>query len=844
MIWIHPETCSGCPLDKLGRGYAPADGTATNAVLLLGEALGEQEVFASKPFVGAAGGILRQALDVAGLRREQFLVDNCIRCQPPGNKLKGAPYEQGAIAHCCQYWTESAAKARVIVALGNIPAEVAAGVTVDAKHEHRHYVYQTEYGLVLPTFHPAYIVRGKQSLIGLLVWALLHAVELAQKGLTLDKEEYEEAPTPLDLRDFVEALAVQHPDVPLAFDIETLDAGKDADEDLTDPSWTILSCSLSFDGVRAISFPWTEEYIPYAQRALASDRTKIGWNSRKFDVPRLQRANAPLGGFHFDAMEGWKTLQMGLPRDIKPNRLGFVAPFYCATEPWKHLGPTRPAFYACKDAAVTWRVGTGIIRDLRAKGCWDAFVRDQELWPLLERLELNGILIDKERQDRLRTELLAAEVAADEALQRLVPLECKPLHPKGGYKKPNKRIMAQIEAKPSTYTKIHVDLGEGTCEERWARVDPFLANSSKQIMAYMRHRRHPVPSNKRNGSDTTEEDQLRRMAKRFKDPVYEAILAYREAHKISSTYLYTPDADGRVRTHFFVQGTGRIGSHDPNLQNVPKRQQTAAALRRCFVAKPGHVLIEADWSAIEAVLVGYFAGDDAYVALAKRGVHTFLASHVMGKPLALDASPAEFKATKRAAQAQRNAAGEPLYDSCKRVVHGTGYRMGPRLMHMTYPESFPSEASAKALQDMYLGMFPKVREWQSRVIAQAHAQHYLRNPFGFLLWFWDVKHWDSRRGGVVEGEDAKSAVAFLPQSTAAGIIRRTLMALRSYVEGGQLVLIVHDSALFEVPRADAARVAAEVRQVMTAPIPELESLTIGVEAKMGPCWWDEDMEEV
>ena len=85
-----PSTCRGCALHTLGTGFAPLDGRGTSKVLLVGEALGEQEAEQGRPFVGPAGKILGDCLDRAGLSRDQFWVANTIWCLPPNNDISGA----------------------------------------------------------------------------------------------------------------------------------------------------------------------------------------------------------------------------------------------------------------------------------------------------------------------------------------------------------------------------------------------------------------------------------------------------------------------------------------------------------------------------------------------------------------------------------------------------------------------------------------------------------------------------------------------------------------------------------------------------------------------------------
>ncbi|WP_414076072.1 DNA polymerase, partial [Staphylococcus aureus] len=100
------------------------------------------------------------------------------------------------------------------------------------------------------------------------------------------------------------------------------------------------------------------------------------------------------------------------------------------------------------------------------------------------------------------------------------------------------------------------------------------------------------------------------------------MLHARQHHKLISTYVYVLDAAGRVHTTYtFNPSNWRKSSKEPNLQNIPKRNELAAAFRRTIIASPGHVLIEADSSAIEAVIVGYCAQSPRYIKIAQAGIH-------------------------------------------------------------------------------------------------------------------------------------------------------------------------------------------------------------------------------
>lgn len=335
--------------------------------------------------------------------------------------------------------------------------------------------------------------------------------------------------------------------------------------------------------------------------------------------------------------------------------------------------------------------------------------------------------------------------------------------------------------------------------------------------------------------------------------------------------------DGRVHTTFTHNPSSlRFSSVNPNLQNIPRGGGVQRWVKECFVAPAGSLFWERDFSAIEAVLVGYFAGAPDYIRFAKLGVHAYLASHIAGRPASLEWSDADlrdyFKALKRE---------EPVtYDTAKRVVHGSNYMMTPRKMWYEYPETFPSIKAAASLQGMYYELFSNaIPKWHEAICLAVDGTKRrpsqvsdgervdpwslgvcsARNPFGYTHRFYNVLDWSKGPVGQNEdgsirydwtwafGEDAKRLVSFLPQSTAAAIIKRA--AKRIWYDfrhvGETMRLLIHDSILGEEKEEFIEECLEVSRICMEEPIKEIpldpswglgEFLTIGTEAKVGRSW--------
>lgn len=304
---------------------------------------------------------------------------------------------------------------------------------------------------------------------------------------------------------------------------------------------------------------------------------------------------------------------------------------------------------------------------------------------------------------------------------------------------------------------------------------------------------------------------------------------------------------------------------DPNLQTLPRGDSSEVQkwVKEMFVAGEGKVFWERDFSAIEAVLVGYFAGSEAYVKFAKLGVHAYLASHILKRPADLSWSESDLRAYFKQLKSE-----DPLvYSMAKRVVHSSNYMATARKMHYEYPETFRTVEDAMSLQGLYFELFPEIRRWHKDTCTRVDAAKksvkdpdapvdpwsigvcYVQNPFGYVHRFYNVLDWEKIEGEWIStyGEDAKRLISFLPQSTAAAIIKRAGKKLwNEYPWVGQTMrLWIHDAILGEAPEAMLDSCLDISAQVMQAPIPQLpldpswglgEYLSIGTEAKVGPSW--------
>lgn len=432
-----PAACEGCPLHQLGKGFMGiVDGTGRNGVLLVGESLGEHEVEEGKAFVGPAGFTLgSRVLQRGGLAREDFKIANVVWCQPPGNKLfddrgRWAVYAEEAMAHCAPYLDAviREMRPRCIVPLGEVALRrvlALRGISACRGYPFWSERYAT---WVVPTFHPSYLMRGKQSLTRVTTADIKKAVRIAAEGFAFDVIDAICDPTPERFAAWIDgydhALA-REPELGLAFDIETpYKRGKDEDDlDVgEDPTFTILRISFAYGPDGGVTVPWAAPWLPGIARLLASPGLKLCWNGRIYDVPRIRANGVVVNGLIRDSMIAWHTLNSDLPK-----KLGFVTPSYWAgARMWKHLAESEPEYYSAVDPVANWICDRGIVRDLRATGMWEVYERQvQMLDRVLDRMTTAGVLVDVAARDALRTTVQARMAEITDRMQEVVPVEIR-----------------------------------------------------------------------------------------------------------------------------------------------------------------------------------------------------------------------------------------------------------------------------------------------------------------------------------------------------------------------------------------------------------------------------------
>ena len=282
-------------------------------------------------------------------------------------------------------------------------------------------------------------------------------------------------------------------------------------------------------------------------------------------------------------------------------------------------------------------------------------------------------------------------------------------------------------------------------------------------------------------------------------PLVEDILEYRTYQKLNSTYveglLKVIGPDGRIHSTFnqTEARTGRLSSDNPNLQNIPIRTELGSRLRAYFVARPGWVLVDADYSQIELRILAHITGDEHMQEAFRSGadIHRSTAAKIYGLPL--------------------EAITPRLRSSAKAINFGIMYGKGAFSLSKDIGVTVKE---ADAFLRQYLDTFPKVSGYMEKTIADAKANGYVSTLFGRRRALPEL----SSSNFNVRSSGERMARNTPIQGTAADVIKlamvRVWRRLRDEGMESRLILTVHDELIVEAPEQEADKAARILKEEM------------------------------
>ncbi len=304
----------------------------------------------------------------------------------------------------------------------------------------------------------------------------------------------------------------------------------------------------------------------------------------------------------------------------------------------------------------------------------------------------------------------------------------------------------------------------------------------------------------KSGQYSTTEEVLEKLA--HKHPIVEKILEFRKIKKLLSTYvnalpeLINPNT-GRIHTTYnqTVTATGRLSSTNPNLQNIPIRNDDGREIRKAFIPAEGNSFFSADYSQIELRIVANISHDEALVEafLAGEDIHRATAAKIFHEDIAAVTDD------------QRRKAKTANFG----MIYGiSAFGLSERLQI--------ARGEAKQLIEDYFATFPGVRKFMDESVEQAKAKGYVVTLFGRRRMLPDI----ASRNAVVRGYAERNAINAPIQGTAADIIKIAMNRIfrRFGAEGvkSKMILQVHDELNFDVVPGEEQTVARIVKEEMEA----------------------------
>ena len=347
----------------------------------------------------------------------------------------------------------------------------------------------------------------------------------------------------------------------------------------------------------------------------------------------------------------------------------------------------------------------------------------------------------------------------------------------------------------------------------------FNVNSTKQLAAVLfEEQKLPVVKKTKSGYSTDAEvlEKLRPYS-----PIVDKILLYRQVAKLRSTYaeglLAAADENGRVHSSFnqTVTATGRLSSTEPNLQNIPIRTPLGHELRKCFVAREGYTLVDADYSQIELRLLAHISGDPIMIKAFIDGedIHSSTASQVFGVPLS-EVTP-------------------ELRKRAKAINFGIVYGMGGFSLAS---DIGVTKKEADAYIAGYKSRFKGVSEYLSAIVESAYRYGFVDTMFGRRRYIPELTSSKASMKNFGERVAMNSPI----QGSAADIIKIAMINVASALEksglDARLILQVHDELILEASETDAPAAAELLKREMESAA-EL-SVPLSVEVSSGKTWYE------
>ena len=769
-----------------------------------------------KPFIGRNGSISDAMLRKAGHDREEIWLTNLVLCRSMDIKGNDVPPPPAAIRACHpRLKAELAAlTAPVVVTTGDLSARTMTGLDMGVGKLEGSLVYSEDYGKwILPTFQPVYAEgEGGEMAASSIVDAYTRAAVYAEHPEllpNLDAEpDYEFSRTTSAVKRLLTQL-LRTPGT-YALDTETDYAG--------DPNWNLLMVQIGtrekawvFDAKPLINDPACKQL--FIELMLSPLHTWVIHNS-SFDLQYLNH--------HFKIaptnVEDSMALALCLTESGSHIGLKYLARrhlnagFYEAAVNEEKIGPKNPmsridpevlAKYGAWDVIYTRQLWDLLLELVEKEGNWSLYTDIlRPAQKMFADIETAGILVDQQQGLRAKSEMQA----------QLLPLI-----------KQIQSIAAQVGFHPSDVVKN-------------ARTNAFNPLSPKQRLylfyELLGMNRAFAPNSK------TKQLQLTSGEEFYKENKGSTVATLAEdiyhIQKMESTYVdgihKFMHSDNRVRPSILLYGarTGRLAMTNPPMQTIPHDETVSggndgtrynfSSIKSMFIAPPGYVFMEADYSALELYIAYDLSGDHNIIVELRQGDF-----HI--------------KAASVAFQVPREEVTKKQRTDGKRVTYGIMYNITPAgLIRQIGGTWFENDQRITG----WLGGFPMFADWRSEVQDVALRTGVLETVTGRKR-RWSLVTPDNAH--AIRGQASNFPIQSLANDLCLMSAIEVNQALRER-DWGQVVLMVHDSIEMEIKEEFVAEAAQLVHDIMTYPKFPTRLPYHPIEIKIGPSWGNTEVYEV
>ena len=480
------------------------------------------------------------------------------------------------------------------------------------------------------------------------------------------------------------------------------------------------------------------------------DSIKVGQNI-KYDMIMLHHYGVEVKGQLFDTMLAHYVLQPELR-----HNMDYLAEIYLQYKTihideligakgknqknMRDLDPKDIYKYACEDADVTLKLNNILEEELKKEGVEQLFYEiEMPLVPVLVNIETNGVLLDIETLKQTSVLYNQRMLEIEQEIYQLAGMKFNISSPK--------------------------------------QVGDILFKDMKLI---------EKPKKTKTGQFVTSEEVLESL--RHKHPIIGKILEYRGLKKLLSTYIdalpeLINSRTGRIHTSFnqAVTATGRLSSSNPNLQNIPVRDDDGKEIRKCFIPDPGCEFFSADYSQIELRIMAHLSGDINMIDAFNHDydVHASTAAKIYKVPME--------EVSKDMRRKAKTANFGIIYGIS---VFGLAERMGVE------------RSEARQLIDGYFETYPQVKAYMDKSIEFARENGYVETIFHRKRYLPDI----NSRNATVRGYAERNAINAPIQGSAADIIKVAMAHIyqrfKTYNLKAKMILQVHDELNFSVPTSE------------------------------------------